>query len=195
MVANSLSCNGNWSDEELTQMFCTHCPSQIPPYFEIQPLPSKITSWLTVLLLKLPVKAQLNKKHTRTSLGHGTDGQSTADGLYPRIPSLTTPRPSRIKFVGAFAVAMRKARFSGPSYDQLAHSSVTSAISHVCQTFREHGRPNPTTTESLDFFYNWSSDHSRKPTPPKSTRKQSQCQSSPPWQNNNFQNLTAPLSN
>ncbi len=53
------------------------------------------------------------------------------------------PHTSRIKLVGAFAVAMRGARFSGPSYDQLAHCSVTSAISHVCQTFCEHGRPNP----------------------------------------------------
>ncbi len=53
------------------------------------------------------------------------------------------PCTSRIKLVDTFAVAMRKARFSGPSYDQLAHGSLTSAISHVCQTFREHGRPNP----------------------------------------------------
>jgi hypothetical protein len=94
VVAYSLSCNGNWSDEELTQLFCTHCPSQIPPNFKIQLLPSKITSWLTVLLLKLPVKAQFNKKHARTILGCGTDGQSTADGLDSRIPSLTTsPAP------------------------------------------------------------------------------------------------------
>jgi hypothetical protein len=53
------------------------------------------------------------------------------------------PHPSRIRLVGAFAMARRKARFSGPSYDQLAHGSVTSAISHVCQTFSEHGGPNP----------------------------------------------------
>jgi hypothetical protein len=61
VVADSLSRNDDRSDEELTQIFCTHCPSQIPPHFEIQPLPSKITLWLTALLLKLPVKAQFNK--------------------------------------------------------------------------------------------------------------------------------------
>ncbi len=127
MVADSLSRDDDQSDEELTQIFCTHCPLQIPPHFEIQPLPSKITLWLTALLLKLPVKTQFNKKHTRTSLGHGTDGQSTADGSASRTLSS----------------AMREARTSGPSYDQLAHGSVTTAISHVCQTFREHGRPNP----------------------------------------------------
>ena len=53
------------------------------------------------------------------------------------------PRSAKIKLLGAFAVAMREARFSGPSYDRLAHGSVASSISHVCQTFREHGRPNP----------------------------------------------------
>jgi hypothetical protein len=52
-------------------------------------------------------------------------------------------RFAKIKLLGAFAVAMRKAQFSGPSYDRLAHGSVASSISHVCQTFREHGRPNP----------------------------------------------------
>jgi hypothetical protein len=34
VVADSLSCNYNWSDEELTQFFCTHCPSQIPPQIQ-----------------------------------------------------------------------------------------------------------------------------------------------------------------
>jgi hypothetical protein len=38
---------------------------------------------------------------------------------------------------------MHEAQFSGPSYDRLAHGSDASSISHVCQTFREHGRPNP----------------------------------------------------
>jgi hypothetical protein len=94
VVADSLSRDNDQLDEELTQIFHTHCPSQIPPHFEIQPLPSEITLWLTALLLKLPVKAHFNKKHTRTSLGCGSDGQSTADGLDSRIPSSTTsPAP------------------------------------------------------------------------------------------------------
>jgi hypothetical protein len=61
VVADSLSCDDDWSDEEPTQFFCTHCSSQVPPHFEIQCLPSEITSWLTVLLLKLPVKVQFSK--------------------------------------------------------------------------------------------------------------------------------------
>jgi hypothetical protein len=58
-VANSLSCNDDRTDSELNNLFCMHCPSQIPEHFVIQPLPNKITSWLTALLIRLPVKLQL----------------------------------------------------------------------------------------------------------------------------------------
>jgi hypothetical protein len=61
VVANLLSRDDNRTDAELTILFCIHCPSQIPEHFEIQPLPSKITSWLTALLLRLPMKAQLRE--------------------------------------------------------------------------------------------------------------------------------------
>ncbi len=81
MVADALSPDNNRSDDELTHIFCTHCPSQIPPHLEIQPLPNKIISWLTALLLKLPVNLQYNEKHTRTKLSRGTGGQPTAVGL------------------------------------------------------------------------------------------------------------------
>jgi hypothetical protein len=43
---------------------------------------------------------------------------------------------------------MREARFSRSSHVRLAKGSISSAISHVCQTFRKHGRPNP----SLDNY-------------------------------------------
>jgi hypothetical protein len=50
---------------------------------------------------------------------------------------------AQIKFLGSFAMAMREARFSRSSHVRLAKGSISSAISHVCQTFRKHGRPNP----------------------------------------------------
>jgi hypothetical protein len=76
MVADALSCENNRSDKELTHIFRTHCPSQIPQHFEIQPLPNKIILWLTALLLKLPMNPQYNEKHTRTKLGCGTGGHN-----------------------------------------------------------------------------------------------------------------------
>jgi hypothetical protein len=41
VVADFLSRDNDQPDEELTQLFCTHCPSQIPPRFKIQPLPKE----------------------------------------------------------------------------------------------------------------------------------------------------------
>lgn len=44
-------------------------------------------------------------------------------------------------------MAVRQARFSGPSYDTLVESTVRSTISFVAQTFRENDRSNPTKDE------------------------------------------------
>jgi hypothetical protein len=90
VVADLLSRDDNRTDAELTIFFCIHCPSQIPEHFEIQPLPSKITSWLTALLLRLPVKAQVWEKHARTRLGCGNDDPHTAAGLDSPTHSSTT---------------------------------------------------------------------------------------------------------
>jgi hypothetical protein len=79
IVANSLSHNNDRMDNKLTNLFRTHCPSQTP-HFVIQPLPKEITSWLIALLLRLPVKLQLQEKLTRTKLGCGNDDQPTAAG-------------------------------------------------------------------------------------------------------------------
>jgi hypothetical protein len=92
IVANTLSRDNNCSDKELTLIFCSHCPSQIPDHFKIPPLPNKIISWLTVLLHRLPEKQQLFEKHTRTKLGCGTDGQATASALaLPTFSSTNSP--------------------------------------------------------------------------------------------------------
>ncbi len=174
VVTNSLSRDDNQSDEELTQIFHSHCPSQIPPHFEIQPLPSKITLWLTALLLKLPVKAQFNEKHTRTSLGRGTDGQSTADGSYSRTLSLTmSPAPQVSNLLAPLPWLCTKQDFE----DHLMTNWLTaqSQVPSHMYVRPSANTDNPThpwiTTESLDSFYNGSSDHSRKPTPQRSTRK------------------------
>ena len=48
------------------------------------------------------------------------------------------------KIMCAFAMAMRQARFSGPSYDRLVEGTIKNTISNVCSTFRENGMSNPT---------------------------------------------------
>ena len=80
-VANALLRDFDCSDNKLTQILFKTCPSQLPQHFRIALLPNKISSWLTALLLKLPVKEQLQEAHTRTTLGHGTDLLSTLEPL------------------------------------------------------------------------------------------------------------------
>ncbi len=77
-VADALSWEKDRLDQELTQILFTHVPLQVPNSFKIVPLPSKIVSWLTLLLQKLPVQQRYSKVHTMTILGHGNDGTSTA---------------------------------------------------------------------------------------------------------------------
>ena len=75
-VSDALSRDDDRDDEELTNVLRTFVPSQVPRHFEIVPLPSKISSWLTSLLQKLPVKEQLLEQHTRTKLGRFPDGSN-----------------------------------------------------------------------------------------------------------------------
>ena len=56
-------------------------------------------------------------------------------------------RGQRIKLMGAFAMAMRQARFSGPAYDALAEGTIRNSISYVVSSFRDNDRPNPTKDE------------------------------------------------
>ncbi len=80
-ITDALSQDDDRSDNKLTIILRTHCYSQLPQHFKIVPLPKEITLWLTLLLLRLPVKQQLEEEHLRTKLGRGKGTQSTAAGL------------------------------------------------------------------------------------------------------------------
>ena len=67
-VADALSRDFDRSACELTNILHKTCPSQLPKHFQIAPLPNEISSWLTALLLKLPVQEQLQEVHTRTTV-------------------------------------------------------------------------------------------------------------------------------
>jgi hypothetical protein len=90
-VSDTLSCDNNRSDKEVTNAIKPFCPSQVPCHFEILQLPKEITLWLTALLLKLPVSVQLKEEHTRSKIGRGGGGRNTATQLESRtISSLKT---------------------------------------------------------------------------------------------------------
>ena len=167
MVADALSRDNDRSDKELTHIFRTHRPSQIPQHFEIQPLPNKIISWLTALLLKLPLNLQYNEKHTRTKLGCGTDGQPTAVGLdsethsSPTSPALQTssssvPLPwlcAKQDFQDHLMTDWLMDQLQVPSHMYVRPSGSTA----------DPIRPSMM-MENLDSFYNENSDLSKRPT-------------------------------
>jgi hypothetical protein len=77
-MADALSREKDRLDQELTQILFTHTSLQVPNSSKIVPLPSKIVSWLTLLLQKPPVQQWYSKVQIMTMLGHGNDGTSTA---------------------------------------------------------------------------------------------------------------------
>eukprot|EP00957_Ditylum_brightwellii_P201516 15326034-Ditylum_brightwellii.AAC.1 len=89
-VSDALSRDDDRDDEELTKCLQTFVPSQMPSHFRIVPLPKEISSWLISLLQRLPVKTQLQEKHKRTSLGHGTDGSTGVNPLASSMISFLT---------------------------------------------------------------------------------------------------------
>jgi hypothetical protein len=89
--ADSLSRDGDRTDDELTSILKTFCSKQVQDHFKIVPLPGEIISWLTSVLQTLPMREGLLEEHTRTKIGHGTDGvsmQSCVDSM--TIFTLTT---------------------------------------------------------------------------------------------------------
>jgi hypothetical protein len=79
IVADALSREIFLTDTELISLLRKTVPLQVHSNFSIVPLPNEISSWLISLLQKLPVKEQFREAHTPTTLGHGHDGQTTAN--------------------------------------------------------------------------------------------------------------------
>jgi hypothetical protein len=90
-VADALLHDFACSDTALTQILRDTCPSQLPQNFHIAPLPNEISSWLTSLLQKLPVREQLWEAHTRTKLGRGDASPDTSSPSELATTSSSTP--------------------------------------------------------------------------------------------------------
>jgi hypothetical protein len=171
------------SDDKLTQIFCTTCPMQFPQHFQIAPLPNKISLWLTLLLLKLPVKEQLRETHTRTTLGCGTISPSTLDPLVLAMTSSLTPSrdPNKTRSLAHLPWLSGRDNF----WDQLMtpwlweQSKIPSQI-YLQPSGKTADPTQPRTTIfSLASFYNASSTPTRMPTQRKNSKKPSSPASLP----------------
>ena len=100
------------------------------------PLPYKITSRLTLLLLWLPVKQHLMEAHSRSMFRRGEDTQSTMNlaALETSSSLAECHETKRSKSWELFPMAVREGRFSGPGNAPLAKSSVSSTLNFVAAT-------------------------------------------------------------
>jgi len=93
-VADALSREMDLSDDVLTKLLRLSFPTQIPENFEIVPLPSEISLWLTSLLQQMPVQEQFREEHSKTTLGLGTGGINTASPQGSRTTPISHPSPA-----------------------------------------------------------------------------------------------------
>jgi hypothetical protein len=114
-VTGALSRDDDRTDEELTKILRLHCPSQVPPHFKIVPLPNKIVSWLTSLLLRLLPKPELAEEHTRKKLGRGpaTPNTVTALASMGTISSMECPDSTELQSWGLLPWLYVKGDFRG----------------------------------------------------------------------------------
>ncbi len=154
-VADALSRDNDRSDEELTHVIKTFCSSQVPSHFKILQLPSKIISWLTVLLLKLPVNERYNEPHTISKIRRGDDGRSTWNQSESRTTysSKTSLQNNDTCSSERLPWLSEKPDFLRSTHDPLVASTVSSTIQYLCSTFRENGYPNPTLNEDGQFAF------------------------------------------
>jgi hypothetical protein len=110
---NALSQDDDRSDNKLTKIFRSHCPFQVHHHFEIVPLPNKIISRLTLLLLQLPQKKELAEVHTRTTLGRepATPNIATASVLTATISLTECPDSTNLQSWGLLPWLYAKGNF------------------------------------------------------------------------------------
>ncbi len=130
-VADALSWDMDRTNNKLSQIFFTHIPSQLPTSFKIVLLPNEVVSWMTLLILKLPMNPQYNKAHTMTILGRLWKRLVecwVSTGLPDDIFLTDLMRQQCTHIFNFFAMAVHEGRFLQPSDAPLASGEVKTTI-------------------------------------------------------------------
>ena len=176
-VADSLSRDDNVPNHILTSLLKSHYPEQVPRRLVIAPLPNEISSWLTSLLQKLPVRMQSQERHTRTKIGLSFDGKNMPNPLASRTTSSLTPSQNH-KDAGSWEPLLTPSEAA----DSLAHlmtpwlEGQSSIPSHLW--LRPSGKmtgqtPPLTRMGSLEEFYHSNTGHTKTKTHHSSNKKPS----------------------
>ena len=181
-VSDSLSRDDDKTDDELISIYRSSCPSQIPRHFEIVPLPSEIISWLTALLQKLPVNQQYREVHTRSKLWRGNVGASTTVASETTTSSLNhSPSIRESNSLEPLPWLCEKDGFRDQLMtDWLKAQSQVPFHMYARPSEKTASRtPHSTTMPGLVSFYNDSIVASKTQIQRRSTKRPSQCLSSP----------------
>jgi hypothetical protein len=84
IVSDCLSRDFHIPADQLTQLLLIAIPEQIPPNFRIRPLPLEISSWLRLLLGKIPAKTRPATQRKTSELSHGLVGSDFSSALNTR---------------------------------------------------------------------------------------------------------------
>jgi hypothetical protein len=138
-------------------IFRSHCPSKVPDHFEMLSLPNEVFLWPTALLHRLLEKLQLFKKHTGLSLVVAQMNKPLSvywpcQPFPPQILQACTKQATWSLCSGYVGSKIFK-EISCSTCSRLNRCT----ISHICQTFREHGRPDPSLDDNgrVGFLLQW----------------------------------------
>jgi hypothetical protein len=130
-------------DNTLTQRFHSFLPTQTPQDFTISPLPSKILSWITLVLqvgessLTAP-----RKRQTKTKTKSGDAGNISAHEVASK---LTPSSLLYTSFLGLYRTAKwsRNGELAGSRSKPVVGGTVLTAASSLAAVFRNDHRPSP----------------------------------------------------
>ena len=93
-MLDSLSRYHHLSTSVLTNLLSSIISHQLPPDFNIAPLPSVIDLWLCSLLVKMPVNKARQVRPKMSTLAAGADGYNSSTALSSRMTPTSSPSPN-----------------------------------------------------------------------------------------------------
>jgi hypothetical protein len=176
-VVDSLSRDLYLDDAKITKHLRSSFPSQLPPHFQVVPLPKEIELWLTSLLLRLPVKEQLREPHTKTKPKLNIDGWNTS------IQSDSHMTPTSMGLPDANATSSFAHLLQQSEMDDFQAILLKPWLQEQSEIpFQVYAQPSgkmvdPTHPKTrifnLVFFYNDFTDHTQTTIPNKNSKKPS----------------------
>jgi hypothetical protein len=177
-VSDSLSRDFHLSDSYLVTHLSSAFPDQVPLGFEIHPLPTEISSWVTSVLLCCPQVTQWSKEPLRSKFARGDVSTNilpqSESGMTPTWNPLITGNATKSSVPSLSRFEKADLVLNLPSFSR-PNQSVPPWIAWHRPTSWPTGQiQGSTTMESLLSFYNVNSEDINQLTQDRNPRLQSQ---------------------